>query len=116
MSLGTTKLLKLSQKILHLKNKDYPAQITGEQLRDICAGFLFYHDLAKSYLKMLQKNKEKYRWRKQSEEPAPDDERVLEATWFPNGEWICISFIGRGVSGCSYWQPLDFPESEDDHE
>ena len=58
--------------------------------------------------------KEKYRWRKQSEEPAPEDE-VVEAVYLCKGRY-CGAFYanrdGRELKHCDYWRPLDLPEAE----
>ena len=55
--------------------------------------------------------KEKYRWRKQSEEPAPEGE-VVEAIYLCEGR-RCGTFYahrnGSELKHCSYWRPLDLP-------
>ncbi|MEA5034201.1 hypothetical protein SDC9_180582 [bioreactor metagenome] len=58
--------------------------------------------------------REKYRWRKQSEEPAPKDEKVEVATIGMFGGTCCISASGAlldidSLKDC-YWRPLDLPE------
>lgn len=56
--------------------------------------------------------KEKYRWRRQSEEPAPDDE-VVEAVYLCEDR-KCGPFYanrdGSQLKHCDYWRPLDLPE------
>lgn len=52
--------------------------------------------------------KEKYRWRKQSEEPAPEDGLIAiygaSTNWF--GMVNSDGFVGQN----EYWHPLDLPE------
>lgn len=56
--------------------------------------------------------KDKARWRKQSEEPAPNDE-VVEAVYLCKGRY-CGAFYanrdGSELKHCDYWRPLDLPE------
>lgn len=62
--------------------------------------------------KELAALKEKTRWRKQSEEPAPEDE-VVEAVYLCEGR-KCGPFYanrdGSQLKHCDYWRPLDLPE------
>ena len=62
--------------------------------------------------KELAALKEKYRWRKQSEEPAPEDE-VVEAIYLCENRY-CGAFYanryGSELKSCDYWRPLDLPE------
>lgn len=54
--------------------------------------------------------KEKYRWRKQSEEPAPDN---LEIEIYDGG--ANAIFVPEGpvyIYDSRYWRPLDLPEME----
>ena len=60
--------------------------------------------------------REKLRWRKQGEEPAPKDEKVEVATIGVFGGTCCISASGvlldlDSLKDC-YWRPLDLPEEE----
>lgn len=56
--------------------------------------------------------KDKARWRKQSEEPAPNDE-IVEAVYLCKGRY-CGAFYanrdGSELKHCDYWRPLDLPE------
>lgn len=55
--------------------------------------------------------KEKYRWRKQSEEPAPDNLEIeiydisANAIFVPEGPVY--------IANSRYWRPLDLPDTED---
>lgn len=57
---------------------------------------------------------ERYRWHKQSEEPAPSNELVLMCL---KGKSVRVWKIEYGVSveQDAYWRPLDFPENPDVH-
>lgn len=57
--------------------------------------------------------KDKYRWRKQSEEPAPKD--VLVEVYLPSPQ--ILDFVRPNatddyVRAGEYWRPLDVPETE----
>ena len=63
---------------------------------------------------------EKYRWRKQEEDPAPADVRVLFCNSFGIGAigtaWgQDIPAYEIPTGGVAYWRPLDFPENPDVH-
>jgi len=62
----------------------------------------------------LAELKDRYRWRKQSEEPAPDG--YVLAT---NGETFAVLLgtliAGLGPDNPYFWRPLDFPENPDVH-
>ena len=51
--------------------------------------------------------KEKCRWRKQSEEPAPKNEEVEIVTSSCNGK---VLLCGRCIIDEDFWRPLDLPE------
>ena len=57
--------------------------------------------------------REKYRWRKQSEEPAPKDELVIAIRMFPETDSYDFR-QARGVwlTDDWYWRPLDLLELE----
>ena len=68
--------------------------------------------------------KEKYRWRKQSEEPAPEDIKLLVCGRGRKGQAYFLvtetdgdywhDNIGDSVSlDVDYWRPLDLPEMEE---
>lgn len=68
--------------------------------------------------KELAALKEKYRWRKQSEEPAPGD-KVVEAVYLCEGR-KCGPFYanrnGSELKHCSFWRPLDLPNLPEEEE
>lgn len=60
---------------------------------------------------------EKYRWRKQEEEPAPDGLLVEEISPEMVGAYggrinIVVSDLCRSLCSNSFWRPLDLPEEE----
>ena len=63
--------------------------------------------------KELAALREKYRWRKQSEEPAPKDELVIAIRMFPETDSYDFR-QARGVwlTDDWYWRPLDLLELE----
>jgi len=56
---------------------------------------------------------EKYRWRKQEEEPAPLKQRVLTAL-YANERWMFKDsrYSDYGIEDWDYWRPIDTPEGE----
>lgn len=54
--------------------------------------------------------KEKYRWRKQSEEPAPAGQEL--EIYSPIQERVFSTMPTKGLSSSWYWRPLDLPEPE----
>lgn len=164
-----TDAIELAQHILTLKNDEFPAQITGKQLKDICQALIQLNNKVDEY-KIFMKHdasfineyidetkkaqrelaemkqvldaqrqelilktnvvrpyqeenfalhnelaalKDKYRWRKQSEDPAPKGKIVLS---FRKKGVICaysIPDLGKDVENDAYWRFLDMPEIED---
>lgn len=63
----------------------------------------------KNLVSELAALKEKYRWRKQSEEPAPDD--IIEIEIYDIG--ANVIFVPEGkvhIPGSRFWRPLGLPE------
>ena len=54
--------------------------------------------------------KEKTRWRKQSEEPAPAGQEL--EIYSPIQERVFSDMATRGMSSSWFWRPLDLPEKE----
>lgn len=57
--------------------------------------------------------KEKYRWRKQSEEPAPEDVRVFIYDAY-RGLFFIDSCLYKKTIDYIFWRPLDLPDEARD--
>lgn len=99
---------------------------TIEHTLDLLTDAIFRINSKIEGIKRLQSElaalKERYRWRKQSEEPAPEGEIIgiirlsgenvaLHHTVVVSGDFIVEKRTGRKIH-LDYWRPLDLPEEE----
>lgn len=158
-----TDAIELAQHILTFENDEWPTQVTGEQLKEICQALIelnnkvieykifmkrdenfineyidktkeaerklakmtekyeqavYDHTHLESLFYPLQEKynalKDKYRWRKQSVEPAPKTKQILVCTKYKHCNFAVIK--GAVMEQDWYWRPLDEPESEDEND
>lgn len=98
MTETTQETIKNARSLLKNGIKDEPSPIV---VRDLVEAVVELEE-------ELSALKEKYRWRKQSEEPAPEDGLIAiygaSTNWF--GMVNSDGFVGQN----EYWHPLDLPE------
>ena len=100
---NSAELVTLGRAVLELSRKVNDMTCTGDCIHNCnCM-------TAVELKEELDALKEKYRWRKQSEEPAPDD--IVEIEIYDIG--ANVFYVPEGkvhIPGNRYWRPLDLPE------